>query len=283
MATWQIAEPQRMTLDGAVSKLDVWLARGKVRVVATDGPARIDVAKVGRRGVTVTLDDGVLSVRHDLPRKHWAGAFWWFGLGRARYNAEVTIAVPPSVVGGLTVISGSVVASGLRQGATVDVTSGSITLMGLGGAVRAKTVSGSIEAMGVAGDLGLEAVSGEIILAESSAERVFIRTISGAVTCDLDNPGAHDVRISTTSGSITIRVPADADLDVSLNATSGRITSGFPQVQGTRMPGTNAASGRLGSGRGTLQAHAVSGSVALLSRPSESFAAPDESGSGGGS
>lgn len=278
MPTWQINEPQRMTLDGDVTQLDVWFAQGKLRVVGTDGPPRIDIRKVGKRGITVSLEDGVLSVRHDIRhRKHWAGPFWWFGVGVGRYNADITIAVPPATIGGLTVISGSVVASGLRHGATVDVTSGSITLMGLGGAVRAKTVSGSIEAMGVAGDLRVETVSGEISLAESSADRVFARTISGAVTCDLDNPQANDVRLSTTSGEITVRVPADADLEVSLNATSGRVRSAFPELRGSAIPGTHAATGRLGAGRGTLQAHAVSGSISLLSRPSERFS-PDADG-----
>jgi hypothetical protein len=280
MTTWQIDGPRSMTFDGDVSKLDVWFAQGKLRVVATDGPARIDVRKVGRRGITVSQEDGVLSIRHDIKTwRHWAGPIWWFGVGRARYNADVTVAVPPGAVGGLTVIGGSVVASGLREGATVDVTSGSITLMGLGGRVRAKAVSGSIEA-GVAGDVGLETVSGEISLADSSAERVFARTISGAVTCDLDNPAAYDVRISTTSGEITVRVPSDADLDVSLTTTSGRITSAFPEIRGSAMPGSRAANGRIGSGRGTLQAHAVSGSVSLLSRPSGLFEPKDAPATG---
>jgi len=244
MPTWQIDAPQRLTLDGDVRQLDVWFAQGKLRVVGTEGPPRIDIRKVGSRGITISLEEGILSVRHPLRTGRWGGAFWWF-------------------------------ASGLREGATVDVTSGSITLMGLGGQVRAKTISGSIEAMGVAGDLRMETVSGEISLAESPAEQVFARTISGAVTCDLDNPEAYDVRLSTTSGEITVRVPSDADLNVNLNATSGRVRSAFPEVRGSGMPGLNSASGRLGTGRGTLQAHAVSGSVSLLSRPSETFEPED--------
>src|SRR5690606_8363251 len=116
------------------------------------------------------------------------GLVWAFPGRKANFNADVIIAVPPDVAASLTVIAGDVVASGLRDGTTTDVTSGSIALMGLGGSVRAKTVSGSIEAVGVSGDLSMEAVSGEISLAGSSAERVHARTISGAVTCDLDNP-----------------------------------------------------------------------------------------------
>ena len=273
MGTRLIDSPQGLTLDGEVTQLDVWFAHGKLRVVGTDGPARIEAKKVGRKGIVVTQENGLLSVRHEIKKGWWhgSGPFWWFLGGRRNFSADVIIAVPPAVAASLTVVAGSVVASGLREGVTVDVTSGSITVMGLGGTVRTKTVSGSIEAMGVSGDLVMETVSGEISLAESSAERVHARTISGAVTCDLDNPFARDVHIDTTSGSITVRVPEDADLQVSLGATSGRITSGFPQVRGSGMPGTNSADGRLGTGSGTLRAFAVSGSVSLLARPSGDF------------
>jgi hypothetical protein len=268
MGTWLVDTPQTMTLDGEVSRLDVWFASGKVRVVGTAGPPRLEVRQVGRKGITVTLEAGVLTIRHDVKHGwHGWGPLWWFTAGRRNFHGDIIVAVPPTATAGLTVISGEVVASGLRHGTTVDVTSGSITVMGLGGDVRTKTVSGSIEAMGVAGQLVMETVSGEISLAESPAESVRARTISGAVTCDLDNPNARDVRLETTSGSITVRVPQDADLEVNLGATSGRITSAFPQVQSVGFPGARAASGRIGGGAGRLRAYAMSGSVALLARP----------------
>jgi len=280
MATWFIDRPERRSLEGDVAQIDVWSAHGKLRVVGADGPPRIEVRRVGRRGLTISHEAGVLSVRHEMRRSwfRWTGPFWWFTAGRRSYDADITIAVPPTATGSLTVISGSIVASGLRRGATVDVTSGSITLMGLGGTVRATTVSGSIEALGVGGDLGMSTVSGEISLADSSAERVRARTISGAVTCDLDNPFARDLRLDTTSGEITVRVPEDADLTVNLNAVSGRVTSAFPQVRRVRLPGLHAANGVIGSGRGVLNAYAVSGSVSLLARPVEDFSEAPRAG-----
>jgi hypothetical protein len=281
MATWQIDSPQQLALDGDISQLDVWLASGKLRVVGTDGPARIDLRKVGHKGVTVTNENGVLSIRHNLKQegwRKWLGPVWWFGIGRRNFYAQVAVAVPSSAAASLTLVAGDVVASALREGASVDVTSGTITLMGLGGQVRAKTVSGSIEALGVSGDLHMETVSGEISLAESSAERVYARTISGAVTCDLDNPYAHDVQITTTSGEITVRVPEDVDLDVNLGATSGRVTSAFSEVRASGPIGSRSASGRIGSGSGTLRAFAVSGSVSLLARPAYGPDASTEAG-----
>jgi hypothetical protein len=259
--------------------LDAWLLHGKLHVVGTEGPARVEVRKVGRRGLNVTVSDGVLSVRHDAPKSWWGWSVGWgFHLRKANYFAEVIIAVPPEVAADLTVVAGDVVASGLRTSAAVDVTSGSIALMGLGGMVRAKTVSGSIEAVGVSGDLAMHAVSGEISVAGSSADRVQVKTISGAVTCDLDNPYVRDLNVETVSGSITVRVPEDADLAVSLGAASGGVSSAFPQVPTARVMGIQSATGRLGDGTGRLRAYAVSGSVSLLASPAGGAGEEDEAG-----
>ena len=277
MATWQIDGPQRLSPEDEVGQLDVWLVHGKLHVVGTDGPARIEVRKVGRKGLTVTHENGVLSVRHDAPKAWWGFVNFGWGGRQPSYTADVIIAVPPHVAGNLTVVAGDVVVSALRHDVSVDVTSGSIAVMGLGGVVRAKTVSGSIEAVGVSGDLSMATVSGEISLADSSADRVHARTISGAVTCDLGNPFARDVIIDTVSGSITIRVPEDADLRVSLGAASGSVSSAFAQVPASNTMGTHTASGRIGAGSGKLRAYAVSGTVSLLASPAVGDALPDES------
>ena len=122
----------------------------------------------------------------------------------------------------------------------------------------------------------METVSGEISIAGSSAERVYARTISGAVTCDLDNPSAREVHVNTVSGSITVRVPEDADLSVDLAATSGSVSSGFAAVPTNNSMGQHTARGRLGSGSGRLRAYAVSGSVALLASPAGEWDAGQE-------
>ncbi len=277
MATWQIDGPQRLSLEDEVSQLDVWLVHGKLHVVGTDGPARIEVRRVGRKGLTVTHENGVLSVRHDAEKSWWGLVNLGWGARRANYYADVIVAVPPHVAGNLTVVAGDVVVSALRHDVSVDVTSGSIAVMGLGGVVRTKTVSGSIEAVGVSGDLSMSTVSGEISLADSGADRVHARTISGAVTCDLGNPFARDVIIDTVSGSITIRVPEDADLRVSLGAASGSVTSAFAQVPASNTMGTHTASGCIGTGSGKLRAYAVSGTVSLLASPAVGDSLPDES------
>jgi hypothetical protein len=267
MSSWVIEQPERLTIDGDVTGLDVDLISGRLNVVGTDGPARVEITATGRKRVIVRHEDGVLRVRHEEPRK-WPGFVWWIGQLVRRYSSDVSIAVSRKVGGDLRVASGSVVASGLAGGARVDVTVGRITLLGLGGHTRAKVVSGPIEALGIDGDLALETISGEITLADSTARRVHARAISGAITCDLDNPYDSEIRLETTSGEITARVREDSDLDVHLHTASGRVTTAFTQLHATGQHGaTRTVRGPLGAATGKLYASAVSGNISLLSRP----------------
>ncbi|MGC5021583.1 DUF4097 family beta strand repeat-containing protein [Micromonospora sp. DT47] len=269
MTTWTIDEPQRFTLDDPVTTLDVRLISGRLNVVGTDGPTRIDVTRAGgdRRPLLVEHRDGRLSVRQER-KFRWSEVLRWVGPLARWPRVDVSVAVPVDVLATLRLIDGSLIASGLRGETRAEVTSGQITLMGLRGRTTAKITSGPVEALGVGGELSLETVSGEVILADSAPASVRAHTISGAITCDFDNPRRSEIRLSTISGGITVRVREDSDLAVRLHTASGRITSGFPQVRsGTRLGAVHDSEGVLGAGEGRLWASATSGSIALLARP----------------
>ncbi|MEH0822902.1 MULTISPECIES: DUF4097 family beta strand repeat-containing protein [Micromonospora] len=265
MASWTVENPQRITPDEPITRLDAELISGRLNVVGADGPARVDVTRVSNRPLLVEVRDGRLTIRHKR-KPGLFGIFSWFG---NRIRAEVSVAVPPDVLATLSVVSGALVVSGLRRETRVDVTSGQVTLRGLRGRTSAKVISGPVEALGIGGDLDLEAVSGELILADSAPERVRAHAVSGSITCDLDNPRGSEIRLSAISGSITVRVREDSDLTVHLHTTSGKITSGFPQVDGggRGLGSIKDSHGVLGGGTGRLWASATSGSIALLARP----------------
>src|SRR5262245_516582 len=209
MVSWTLTEPQQLGFDEDVHRLDVQLIAGRLSVVGTDGPARLEVGTTGEIPLIVTLEGGVLRASHPFP-KTWPGVLqplWWWLNGGRRMRTDVSIAVPYATDTVLRVSSGSVVASSLHANLNVDCVSGRITLLGDDGRIRAKVVSGPIEALGCAGDVTLETVSGEITLADSATERVHAKTISGALTADLDNPPRDsNIFLETTSGEITIRV-----------------------------------------------------------------------------
>lgn len=266
--SWTIEEPTQLTVDGEVERVDVDLVSGRVNVVGADGPARVDVSRVGRTPLVVELVDGRLTVRYEKPPR-FPAVMWWLGQMRRRVRVHVSIAVPHRAAAHVRLVEGPVVAAGLHTDTEVDVTSGRITLMGLRGRTRARLVSGPVEALGVEGDLGMKTVSGELVLADSSAERVQATTVSGSITCDLDNPRHRELRLGTTSGSVTVRVRADSDLAVDLHSQSGQITSAFREVGVARHGANRTARGVLGQGAGRLWVTTVSGSVALLARPVE--------------
>lgn len=275
-----ISEPRRLDLDEDVHRLDVSLISGRLNVVGADGPPRVEITAVGTAGLNVAVTDGLLRVWHEIPRSWWnlIPPFWWWMRGRRRYTADVSIAVPYRTRCSLHTVSGPVVVSGIHDDLDVICVSGRATLLGIDGRLSAKVTSGTIEALGCAGDVHLETISGEITLADSAAERVAAKTISGSLTADLDNP-PYDSHISldTVSGSITIRVREDSDLTVNLSTTSGRVTSAFPELVG-RGKRNNSAYGMLGGGTGKLFANAISGSVSLLRRPvADDFDRPEDS------
>ena len=269
MTVWEITEPRKLDLDGDVTTLDVSLFGGRLSVVGTDGPPRLEVSAIGERPLAVELKDGGLTVRQDHPSP-WPGLLaplWWWLRGRSAPGIDVSVAVPDKTPAVLAMTSGPVVVSGLRGDLSVECTSGRVSLLGVGGRTRASIVSGPIEALGCAGELNLDAVSGEITLADSAARKLRASTVSGALTADLDNP-PHDseITLSTVSGELTIRIREDSDLTVQLVAAHGRVTSTFPGLSVEGRWGT-AAHGVLGAGTGRLSADAMSGNIVLLRRP----------------
>lgn len=266
MVRWLIDGPQKLTFDEPVDRLDVRLVAGRINVVGADGPARLEVTRVDRFPLHVEHRDGRLVIRHER-RRRFAALLWPLSHSSRRFRTEISVVVPVGTRLDLDLASGSVIVTGIGGATDVDVISGYVTLMGLCGPTSAKVLSGSVEVLGASGDLTVETVSGEVIIADSSAGRVDASTVSGAITCDLDNPHNSAIRLATASGNVTIRIREDSDLTVRLGTTSGRITSGFAQlVPVTGIGVGQTCEGVLGTGLGRLDATAISGSVALLAR-----------------
>jgi hypothetical protein len=271
MQSWTIHEPQTIALasDDGVTSININLAAGRLSVVGTDGPPRVEISRIASAPLHVDLTDGVLTVRNEgiAPWPGFLAAIWWWIHSARRFAADVSIAVPYETVCRLWVGVGSLVASTVHADVVADCVSGRMTLLGLDGTIRGKVVSGPIEALGCAGAITLETVSGEITLADSAASRVNAKTVSGSLTADLDNaPYDSQIHLETISGEITIRVREDSDLAVRLSAVGGRVTSDFPEFAVDRT-WSGSISGTLGTGAGMLNAGAVNGNITLLRRP----------------
>ncbi|MCX4589306.1 DUF4097 family beta strand repeat-containing protein [Streptomyces sp. NBC_01549] len=267
MSEWSVAEPRKLTFDDPVTALHVRVVNGTVNVVGTDeGSARLEVSELEGPPLLVTLQDGTLTVAYeDLP---WKGFLKWLDRKGWRRSAVVTLAVPAGAPVEVGVVGAAAVVSGMEDRVEVKGVTGDTALVRIAGPVRVDTVSGSLEAQAVTGDLRFNSVSGDLTVIEASGCSVRAESVTGSMIVDIDPTGTPtDVQLSNVSGEIAIRLPHPADAEVEANTTSGTVSSAFEDLRVSGQWGAKKITGRLGAGNGKLKAMTVSGSIAMLRRP----------------
>ncbi len=279
MRQWTIEAPTSLDFED-VSGLRVRLIAGSVAVLATDGKPCLDVRDVEGDPLTVTYQDGVLTVSHE--NLTWEGLLKW--LRPHRHSATVTVTVPRKCQIQVGVVSATAVMSGMNARASVKSVSGGITLDGVTGDVDANTVSGALEAQGINGKLNFNTVSGDLTLADGWLERLDANGVSGDVTADIDLDPLGGMKVATVSGEVTLRLPAEADAQVNLHSLSGDVRSEFAELRRSSAPASRSVSGNLGAGSGQVSVTTMSGRVILLRRGERGAArydtAPDDAGLG---
>ena len=258
---WTIEAPANLEFDD-VTGLRVRLIAGSVAVLATTGKPSLEVSSIEGDPLTVTYEDGILTVAHE--NLNWEGLLKW--LRPQRHAATVTVSVPRKCQAQVGVVSASAVMSGISARASVKSVSGGITLDGVTGDVDANTVSGTVEAQGINGKLNFNTVSGDLTLADGWLERLDVNGVSGDVTADLDLDPLGGMKVSTVSGEVMLRLPAEADARVNLQSVSGDVRSEFAELRRSSAPASRSVSGSLGAGSGQVSVTTMSGRVMLLRR-----------------
>lgn len=295
MERWTLEGPDTVTPE-QVTELRVKLVAGHVDVVATDGPAKVELHEVEGDPVIVTNADGVLTVGYEdlggvfdfdgkSPKEalsglgealrdlfengrtsrseEWIRQFPWFGRKR---RAVVSIAVPRHCKANLNVVSSTAVVAGIEGNSKVKSVSGDVTLDGLTGTVDAHTVSGALEAQLLSGRLSFVTVSGDLTVAEATSERLEGKTVSGDLFADVDLTGDGRLSFSSVSGDVTVRLGGSTGARIDVSTTSGNTTSGFGELRRENKPGKRSAQGTIGDGSGRVEVRTVSGDVHLLPR-----------------
>ncbi|WP_031505952.1 DUF4097 family beta strand repeat-containing protein [Streptomyces megasporus] len=266
---WSVGEPRRLDVDEALHTLRVRVVNGTVNVVGTDEPTtRLEVGALDGPPLTVTVEDGVLTVAYDdLP---WKGFLGLFDRTGPRRRADVSLAVPAGVRVEIGVVGADAVVTGVEGRADVRGITGGVTLVGLTGPARVDTVSGNVEAQGVVGDLRFGSVSGDLTVVDGGGSSVRADTVDGDIVLDLDpvrKDRGTDVRLTSLAGEIAIRLPHPADTVVDANTAGGSVSCAFEDLRVSGQWGAKRITGTLGAGNGRLRASTVSGSIALLRRP----------------
>ncbi|MEV5412510.1 DUF4097 family beta strand repeat-containing protein [Thermopolyspora sp. NPDC052614] len=258
MPRWTIEKPDQLTFDSVdgVKELGVRIVAGRLALLASDGPPTLEVTEVGSTPLTVTWEDGRLSVLT------WEGVLGWLRPGR--HDSTLTLTVPKDCRIHAGVISASAVLAGFENRTSVKSVSGEIVLDGVSGEISAETMSGSVESRALTGDLSFTSVSGELTVAAGTPRRLRANTVSGRITADLELKPTGHVTLNSVSGAVVVRLPSGVDTDVTLRSTSGTIETAFDGLTYNGRPGGRSVTGRLGGGMASLSVTTVSGGVTLL-------------------
>lgn len=272
---WSIPRPRTLEIDEPFEALNVRVVGGTVNVVGTveGGPARVEISAVHGPPPTVSVESGTLTVAYDdLP---WKGLVKFLERKGWNRSAIVSVTVPAETRVEVGVVGADAVVSRVAGRTDLRGVTGSGTLVGLSGPVHADTVSGAVEAQALTGELRFNSVSGDLTVVDGGGASVRADSVSGDMIVDLD-PAAvgTDVKLTTVSGEIAIRLPDPADAEVDANTASGPVTNAFDELRVGGQWGAKRITGRLGAGNGTLKATTVSGSLALLRRPTPDDADP---------
>lgn len=220
----------------------------RARVEVDEGPGRVSVRTVSRRGdaevdYTITVPNNttveVNAVSSDVDVSGVCG-----GAHLNSVSGDVRLVCGSGDVAAQSV-SGDVSVSSIRGPLEVGSTSGDVAVTGVRGDVSAHSVSGDLSLNDVDGrDVGAETVSGEIIFSGRMADN-----------------GRY--RFESHSGDVTVRAAGGLNATINVSTFSGDFESDFPIVL---TPGSRVQREwefALGNGSARLVLRSFSGSIYL--------------------
>lgn len=220
----------------------------RARVEVDEGPGRVSVRTVSRRG-----------------------------------DAEVdyTITVPHNTAVEVNAVSSDVDVSGVCGGAHLNSVSGDVRLVCGSGDVAAQSVSGDVSVSsirgplevgstsgdvavtGVRGDVSAHSVSGDISLNEVDGRDVGAETVSGEIIFSGRMADNGRYRFESHSGDVTVRAAGGLNATINVSTFNGDFESDFPIVL---TPGSRVQREwefALGNGGARVTLRSFSGSIYL--------------------
>lgn len=257
---WTITDGESRVIDlDAVRALRVGIVGGSVDIVGHDEPtARVEVHRVQGRDLTVTLEQGRLSIAH--PRVSWDDVWESVkALVGVRARVELSILVPRHVSLSLGQVTASALVSGLSDRATLSTVSGPMQVESQRGDLELNTVSGDLEVSGGAGRLSVHGVSADVT-ASGELTEVGIDTVSGEVLLDVHG-SPRGITVNSVSGDITLRIDAGQGIRATARTISGKST-----IVGRALPKRGGSETIDGVSPFDLSANTVSGCVTVVRR-----------------
>jgi DUF4097 and DUF4098 domain-containing protein YvlB len=129
----------------------------------------------------------------------------------------------------------------------------------------AGVVTGDVMANGLRSDVSAHSVSGDV--AVSTTGVVEAGTVSGSLDVEMGSLDWTRLSFNTVSGDITLRMPAGLGAEIDFESLSGDLDTDFDLVVDRRRDGRYVGSrveGTIGAGGRALSFHTVSGDVRIL-------------------
>lgn len=257
---WTVDAPTVVDVDDHVTRLEAILVRGRIDIVAHDGPtSRVEVHAVHGRPLEVSVQGSTLKVGY--PNFSVAGFLDKVRSFRSDESADVQITVPADVALRLAVVKGDGLVAGLRGDAKVSTVSGPVVVDQCRGDLKASTVSGALVVRDHVGDLVASTVSGSMTVSGEIPEAK-ISSVSGDLAIDLV-AAPREAKVSSVSGDVVLRAPDVDRLRLRLSAASGHVVVDGVEHHDPRHKGISIeATDPLG----TATVSVVSGDLTVLAR-----------------
>ncbi|MEX0152726.1 DUF4097 family beta strand repeat-containing protein [Microbacterium sp. LMI1-1-1.1] len=262
---WIVRPGETRVIDlETVREMKIGLVGGQVDIVAHDDPgARIEVHNVTVKDLRIEMTGDKLEIDH--PQLRWDNfleVFRNFGSGGPK--AEISIAVPRSVVLTLGVVSASALVAGLRSDAKLNTVSGDIIVDGLVGDVGLNAVSGDVHVRELEGALSANSVSGDVT-ATGAVTKASIDTVSGAMLVDSTGP-VQSISLNSVSGTATIRLDRELPATYVARSVSGRVQIDGNVRSGSGPTNFTGSTGTLAGSFVDVRANTVSADITVLRR-----------------
>ena len=194
-----------------VSKVDINVLSRNVHFVVAEDNWRVEAYNYLNNIVTITFEDGVLTVRERTRASHQDVLNMFSAIDSRKRNIYVYLPANIDEIG-------------------VDVTAGNVSIRGF-----------------TANDFAIKATSGNIDIRNSAADTMTIKAISGNVnilTCTVT-----DLDVRATSGNIIVRlVGTKAEYNITVSTVSGNRNVSNQTVAGDKKVRLHATSGNINLG-----------------------------------
>jgi hypothetical protein len=181
---------------------------------------------------------------------------WLSGIQFGLYNKSpyLNVNVPQDLPVEVITSDGSVEATGLQSGLTIDTSNGTMNLHDINGGLKAHSSNGSITVKNIQGEVDLVSSNGSMTLDKIDGA-LSAKSSNGRITVNSGVTG--NWRLSSSNGVVVLGVPASTDAVVAADTSNGSLKGNVSWER----DGDNKGTAKLGKGTYDITVSTSNGSI----------------------